>query len=84
MYRLIPTAPVFPTFPKPSWYQLLNPKLNGPVPGSPSPATSQHIFGGNPTEKSSSCGGVKAAHGVIKEKGPDQRLVSPGPQIACT
>ena len=54
MYRLIPTAPVFPTFPKPSWYQLLNPKLNGPVPGSPSPATSQHVFGGNPPEKSSS------------------------------
>ena len=70
--RFTLAAPVVPTFPNPSCVQLLVPIPVGPVPGSPSPAWSQHAFGGNPLEKSSNCDGTKAAHGVVKVKGPDQ------------
>ena len=42
------------------------------------------MFGGNPEVKSSSCGGIKAAHGVVKVKGPVHELESPGAQIAFT
>ena len=57
--------------------------MEGPVPGSPVLASSQHVLGGYPAEKSSSWGGVSAAQGVVKNRGPTIILESPV-QFACT
>ena len=72
VYKLIFTAPVVPTFPKPSVNHELVPNPVGPVDGSPSPAWFQHVFGGNPAVKSSNDGATIAEHGVEKVYGPAQ------------
>ena len=83
VYKFILTAPVVPTFPKPSVNQELDPKSVGPVEGSPLLATSQHSFGGNPDSKSSKFGGIISQQAVENENGPAQVLESTASQNDC-
>ena len=65
-----------PIFAKPSVIHVPEPRPDGPVPGSPLSASSQHAFGGNPELKSCNCGGESAAQGVVKKYGPTNMLES--------